>query len=135
VPLIVGHTGRERDTKGRVQRVAEIYAQNREQVGGRFTEIAQLVQVGRNAVETGNLGTLGEAMTLNQRHLEALEVSCPEIERMCRLAIDAGAVGAKLTGGGGGGCVIALAPGREADIAAAWNSAGFKSFTTTVGAA
>jgi mevalonate kinase len=135
VPLIVGHTGRDRDTKGRVQRVAELLAARRDEVSGRFAEIAQLVQVARNAVETGNLGTLGEAMTLNQRHLEALDVSCPEIERMCRLAVDAGAAGAKLTGGGGGGCVIALAPGREAEIAAAWNSAGFKSFTTTVGAA
>jgi len=135
IPLVVGHTGRERDTKGRVQRVAELFAEKRDEVGGRFAEIAQLVNVGRNAVETGNLGTLGEAMTLNQRHLEALEVSCPEIERMCRIAVEAGAAGAKLTGGGGGGCVIALGPGRESEIAAAWNRAGFKSFTTTVGAA
>jgi mevalonate kinase len=133
VPLVVGHTGRERDTKGRVQRVAELFAAQRNEVGGRFAEIAQLVAVARNAVEAGNLGTLGEAMSENQRHLQALEVSCPEIERMCRLAVDAGAVGAKLTGGGGGGCVIALAPGRESEVASAWNSAGFKSFTTTVG--
>jgi mevalonate kinase len=133
VPLIVGHTGRERDTKGRVARVAELHQSDTATVNGRFAEIARLVELGRNAVEMGNLPTLGEAMRLNQVELSALEVSCPEIERMCRLAEDAGAAGAKLTGGGGGGCVIALAPGREREVQAAWERAGFKSFTTTVG--
>ena len=67
--------------------------------------------------------------------LRELEVSCPEIEHMVKLAEDAGALGAKLTGGGGGGCVIAVAPGREAAVQAAWGRAGFKTFTTTVGGA
>src|SRR5438876_992648 len=62
VPLVIGHTGKERDTKGRVARVAELYAARRDEVGARFAEIAQLVEVGRNAVEKGSLGTLGEAM-------------------------------------------------------------------------
>ena len=44
-----------------------------------------------------------------------------------------GALGAKLTGGGGGGCVVALAPGREADVAAAWERAGFSSFLVKIG--
>ena len=64
---------------------------------------------GADAVARGSYGELGEAMNENQRHLEALDVSCAEIERMCAIARDAGALGAKLTGGGGGGCVIALA--------------------------
>jgi mevalonate kinase len=72
-------------------------------------------------------------MNENQRHLEALEVSCIEIERMCALALDAGAVGCKLTGGGGGGCVIALAPGREHAVQEAWQRGGFANFTTRVG--
>ncbi len=133
VPLVVGHTGRERDTKGRVARVAELFAAKPEEVGAHFSEIARLVEVGKHAVESGALGTLGEAMAQNQRQLQSLEVSCPEIERMCRLAEEAGAAGAKLTGGGGGGCVIALAPGREESVRAAWEKAGFKSFTTSVG--
>jgi mevalonate kinase len=52
---------------------------------------------------------------------------------MYAIAYRAGAAGAKLTGGGGGGCVIALAPGREASIVEAWERAGFKSFVTQVG--
>jgi mevalonate kinase len=53
---------------------------------------------------------------------------------MCAIAGDAGAVGAKLTGGGGGGCVIALAPGRESAVRDAWQRHGFHSFVTSVGA-
>ena len=133
ITLVIGHTGKERDTKGRVARVGELYAERKDEVGARFAQIASLVQKGRRAVETGNAGELGQAMSENQRHLEALEVSCPEIERMCRIAEDAGAVGAKLTGGGGGGCVIALAPGRENAVRSAWENAGFRAFNCTVG--
>jgi mevalonate kinase len=135
IKLVIGHTGRERDTKGRVARVAELVSERGDEVRARFAAIESLVQRGRAAVERGAHGELGEAMNENQRHLESLEVSCPEIERLCRIALDAGAVGAKLTGGGGGGCVIALAPGREEEIRAAWARAGFSSFVTSVGAA
>lgn len=134
VTLVVGHTGRARDTKGRVARVAELLAANQSETRGRFAAIEALVEKGRRAVERGAWGELGAAMNENQRHLEALEVSCPEIGRMCAIAAEAGAAGAKLTGGGGGGCVIALAPGREGAVRDAWARAGHQSFITTVGA-
>src|SRR5262249_52060415 len=128
--LAIGHTGRTRDTKGRVARVAELVAERGDEVRARFAAIAGLVADGRAAVERGAIGELGAAMNANQRHLEALEVSCPEIERLCALALDAGAVGAKLTGGGGGGCVIAV--GAVPAVAAAWRHAGFQSFVAQV---
>ncbi len=134
VTLVIGHTGRERDTRGRVARIAELLAEREGEVRARFQAIEKLVERGRAAVERGAFGELGAAMNENQRHLAALEVSCPEIERLCALAADAGAVGAKLTGGGGGGCVIALAPGREAAVRDAWERAGYRAFITTVGA-
>jgi mevalonate kinase len=134
IALVVGHTGRERDTKGRVARVAELLAEREGEVRARFDAIRALVDKGRDAVERGDLGTLGAAMIENQRHLEALEVSCAEIERLCATASDAGAVGAKLTGGGGGGCVIALAPGREHAVRDAWERAGHHAFVVEVGA-
>jgi mevalonate kinase len=133
IALVVGHTGRERDTKGRVQRIAELRVERAGEVAERFSAIERLVGRGVLAVTAGQPDELGQAMNENQRHLEALEVSCPEIERMCGIALDAGAVGAKLTGGGGGGCVIALAPGREAAIEAAWARAGHRAFVATIG--
>ena len=55
------------------------------------------------------------------------------IERMVRLARDAGALGAKLTGAGGGGAVIALvAEADAARVQGAWQQAGFEAFTTSV---
>ena len=47
-------------------------------------------------------------MNFNQGLLNTLQVSTPELERMIHVARDAGAFGAKLTGAGGGGCMIAL---------------------------
>jgi mevalonate kinase len=133
VVLAVGNTGRERDTRGRVERIAQLVDQRGDEVHRRFSAIAQLVERGRQAVVRGDVDELGQAMDENQTHLAALEVSCEEIERMCEIARGAGAAGAKLTGGGGGGCVIAVAPGREAEVVGAWERAGFRGFVTTVG--
>ena len=130
--LCIGHTGKTRDTKGRVARVAELVAERGGEVRARFDAIAALVGRGVDAVTRASYGELGEAMNENQRHLEALEVSCPEIERLCGIARDAGAVGAKLTGGGGGGCVIAIAPQREHAVVAAWKTRGFDGFVAEV---
>jgi len=130
LPLVIGHTGKARDTKGRVARVAELVNERGDEVRERFRAIEALVARGADAVARGSYGELGAAMNENQRHLEALEVSCPEIERMCGIARDAGAFGAKLTGGGGGGCVIAV--GNDTAVADAWRHAGFVTFTATV---
>jgi mevalonate kinase len=131
--LLIGHTGRARDTKGRVARVAEIYQAAPKTTAARFANIEGLVQKAVAALKRGDLPALGDAMNRNQSELEALEVSCVEIEAMCQLARQAGALGAKLTGGGGGGCVVALAPCREAEVAAAWQAAGFTSFPVRIG--
>jgi mevalonate kinase len=116
-----------------VARVAELHEARRGDIEARFNAVALLVDAGRKAVEAGDLLALGHIMSENQRHLVALEVSCPEIDQMCGLATGAGAAGAKLTGGGGGGCVIAVGPGREEAILQAWESAGFKSFVAQLG--
>jgi mevalonate kinase len=131
--LVIGDTGRARDTRGRVARVAELLAARPEEVCARFAAIAGAVECGRLALAAGDLPGLAAAMEDDHDELAALEVSTPEIERMRRLAREAGALGAKLTGGGGGGCVIAVAPGREPDVLAAWERAGFRGFTSRIG--
>jgi mevalonate kinase len=133
--LVIGHTNRERDTKGRVARVAELVEERPDETRARFGAIERLVGAARGAVEGGDLAALGRAMQENQAHLAALEVSCPEIERMCALAGEAGALGAKLTGGGGGGCVIALAPERGGAVREAWERAGHPTFLVRIGGA
>jgi mevalonate kinase len=87
------------------------------------------------ALEMGDLPTLGHLMNLNQLLLEKLGVSCPEIEQLIEAALGAGALGAKLSGSGGGGIIIALAePDKQAAVAAAIEAAGGHSLVVQAGA-
>jgi hydroxymethylglutaryl-CoA reductase len=58
--------------------------------------------------------------------LNALQVSTPELERMVDIARRSGAVGAKLTGAGGGGSIVALCPGTVAQVEEALRGAGYR---------
>jgi mevalonate kinase len=71
-------------------------------------------------------------MNYNQMLLSGLFLSTPEIERACAIAREAGALGAKLTGAGGGGAVIALCEGSSEPIELALREAGFTAFSTEV---
>ena len=80
--------------------------------------------------------TLGDLMNINQGLLNALQVSTPELERLIDVARDAGAAGAKLTGGGGGGAMIALCTGATtAAVQLAIERQGFRTLLVTPGAA
>ncbi len=68
---------------------------------------------------------LGALLTAHHRWLrDGLRISTPKLERLVDAALAAGALGAKVTGSGGGGCMIAYAPGRETVVAAAIDAAG-----------
>jgi mevalonate kinase len=71
------------------------------------------VYSGRKALQEYNLKRVGELMNENHRLLQEVEVSSRELDYLVSLAITEGAYGAKLTGGGGGGCMFALTPGKE----------------------
>ena len=101
-----------------------------------FDAIGTLVRNARLAIEAGDMRAVGQLLDLNQMLLSGLFVSTPEIEELCAAARGAGALGAKLTGAGGGGCVVAIVEGPEqgASVLAAWKASGFEGFATTVGA-
>ncbi len=64
-----------------------------------------------HALLEGRLAFVGELMNIAQGYLNALSLSTPQIEQLCALARERGALGAKLTGAGGGGGFIALCDG------------------------
>lgn len=107
--LVVGNSGESSSTKTMVEDVARQLAGEPERVEKVFSGMASLVQNGRLAIEAGDLSSLGQLMDLNQALLSSLLLSTTKLEAMCRAAREAGALGAKLTGAGGGGCTIALA--------------------------
>jgi mevalonate kinase len=73
-------------------------------------------------------------MNLHQLFQEKIGTSCPESENLIEAAIGAGALGAKISGSGGGGIIIALAePGQQETIAAAIGEAGGRSYVATSG--
>jgi hydroxymethylglutaryl-CoA reductase len=72
-------------------------------------------------------------MNICQGQLNALQVSCAPIEELVQLARDNGAVGAKLTGGGGGGSVIALCPEGGAQVVRAMQAAGYQAMEVAFG--
>ena len=73
-----------------------------------FDQIDTLVLRGVQAIQDGDLETLGELMNMCHGMLNALQVSTPELEQLVSIARENGALGAKLTGGGGGGSMIAI---------------------------
>lgn len=89
-----------------------------------FSRIADIVHGARRAIRDGNLAAIGPLMNANQQRLEEIGVSAPALEELIKAARSAGAAGAKLSGGGRGGNVIALvneenAPAVEAAFLAA----------------
>jgi mevalonate kinase len=132
--LCVGSTGTASSTKIMVDAVARLRARRPSVVEQSFEAVRSLVHGARTAIESGDRFALGRLMDLNQTLLTALFVSTPDIERLCAVARGAGALGAKLTGAGGGGSVVALVPSATIASAtlAAWRTAGFDGFVTTV---
>ncbi|MDH5673088.1 MAG: mevalonate kinase [Myxococcales bacterium] len=136
LPLVVGYSGEQGSTKQTVASVARQFEREPERVGEIFDAITAVVQNGQRAIEEGELDRLGQLMILNQKLLSSLLLSTPRLEEMCQAACEAGAYGAKLTGGGGGGCMIALCEGPEvsAKVAAAIEAQGREAFITEAGA-
>lgn len=100
-----------------------------------FDEMDLVAHLGMDALADGDLPGLGRLMNVNQVLLEKIGVSCPEIDNLVNAALRAGALGAKLSGSGGGGIVIALAtPDIQTAVAEAIEAAGGKALIARVGA-
>ena len=90
-----------------------------------FAEIDRLSQTGTQALLQKDFATLGATMNVCHGLLNAIGVSTPSLERMVSVAREAGAAGAKLTGAGGGGSIVALCPDGVGDVADALRAEGF----------
>jgi mevalonate kinase len=135
VEIIIGSTGIVANTKAMVEGVTERKKRNPEKYGRLFRQAEDLAFAGRKALEGFDLRKVGELMNENHRLLQEIEVSCKELDRLVDVAREHGAFGAKLTGGGGGGCMTALTPTRELQetVAKAIEKEGYKVLRTKVG--
>ena len=135
VEIVIGNTGVVADTKKMVARVAERKKQNPEKYDPLFNQAESLAFQARKALEDFDLRKIGRLMNENHGLLQEIEVSCKELDYLINLALEQGAFGAKLTGGGGGGCMIALTPGKELQeaVATAMKKEGFNVLKAKIG--
>ena len=106
--LVIADTGVPSPTRVAVSRVREAWERDRNAYEALFDSIGDVVRRAREVLEAGRLRELGSLMGENQELLRAMEVSSPELEALVGEAKRAGAWGAKLSGAGCGGNMIAL---------------------------
>lgn len=130
--LVVGMTGVESLTATTVRRVEQAWKSQPKRYERIFDEMDALALEGAEAMAAGDWLTLGELMNVCQGYLNGLQVSCIELEELIQIARDNGALGAKLTGGGGGGAMIALCPEHSERVVEAMQRAGYRAMAFTV---
>lgn len=108
LPIIIGYTGVKANTPTLVKMVAEKMAKEPEKFNKIFDEIEKIVNLAKIEIENSNWKKTGELMNLNQGLLRELGVSSKELENLIGAALESGAYGAKLSGAGGGDCMIAI---------------------------
>lgn len=125
LPLVIADSGVPSPTKDTVGDVRKAWQNDRAQYEALFDEIAAVARLARTAIEERRLADVGQLMVRNHQLLRTLDVSSALLNRLVEAAGRAGAWGAKLSGGGRGGNVIALvAPERAAAVAEALRRAG-----------
>ncbi len=111
IPIIVGYSGIKADTAYLVKKVACRVKQASSQFSALFDQSDLCVNKGKLAWESSNLQQFADAMNINERLLAQYgeDVETKQLANLINAAKDAGALGAKLSGAGGGDCIIAIA--------------------------
>ena len=125
-PLLVAWGEGTGKTSELVAAVRKRRARSQAQFDRVFDQMDALSQSGAEALRDGRWEELGTAMNICHGLLNAIGVSTPDLENMVFLARQSGAVGAKLTGAGGGGSIVALCPHSVTEVRDALRDAGYQ---------
>lgn len=121
LPIVIAGVGKTTPTHIPVGAVRAAWLADPTRLERIFDDIAACVAESQQALESGDLQRLGAALNENHRLLQALDVSSPELDALCTRAQGAGALGAKMSGGGRGGNMLCIA--RDAEHARALSAA------------
>lgn len=124
-PLVIGFSRETGSTHEQVAGVRTRFDQNAEFYDAIFDQIDEMSIQGAKALQSRRYEELGSLMNICHGLLNAIQVSTPDLEKMIALARQSGAIGAKLTGAGGGGAIVALCPGYEDPVRSALHRAGY----------
>jgi mevalonate kinase len=132
IEICVGISGKAHDTGALVAQVRALC--ERTPVARKLIEaMGELADAAVQALVAGDLVALASLLNLAHGLLVGIGVSCPELDELVHTARAAGASGAKLTGAGGGGAVIAIAGERGEEVLRRWRAKGYYGFITTIG--
>jgi mevalonate kinase len=130
--IVIGDTGIPAPTKESVRYVRRLWEGDQAKWERVFDEVGSIVEEARRAIESGTWNLLGAWMNENHRLLQQMTVSSSELDTLVSAALNAGALGAKMSGGGRGGNMIALvADGNAEAVASALKQAGAPSTIIT----
>ncbi len=130
--LVIADTGVPAPTKESVGDVRKLWEADKAHWEAIFDKVGEIVQAARKAIETGKTDRLGPLMDANHALLQRMTVSSPELDRLILAAREAGALGAKLSGGGRGGNLLALVTPENAEsVASSLRAAGAKNTIIT----
>jgi len=130
--FVIGITGNESLTAKTVARVRRAREKNRAVIDRVFKGIDILTGQALAAIKRNDLERLGDLMNVCHGLLNSLQVSSWELEELIQIARENGALGAKLTGGGGGGSMIALCPENPQQVIDAMNDGGYQAFEVSI---
>jgi len=135
IRIVMGNTGITADTKAAVAGVKERKEKEPAKYDRIFREAMALVGKADAALRRYDLRALGRLMNQNHTLLQEIEVSHPKLDELVELARRNGAYGAKLTGGGLGGYMVALTPQKrlQEKVARAMEAKGYEAFRTMIG--
>jgi len=124
LPIVVGDSVEKRKAASVLNRIKRQIQERDEITLKAFKEIESCVTQSKTALLNNNYQKLGLCMEIQQQQEILLEATTPKILRLCEAAKSAGALGAKQMGAGGGGCMLAIAPGRQNEVVKAIEEAG-----------
>ncbi len=135
VEIVMGNTGIVANTKAAVEGVRERRERQREKYDRIFEDATNLVHSAKDALLGGRWKEVGRHMDRNHELLQEIGVSSKELDFLVEVARDNGAYGAKMTGGGLGGYMVALTPGKDIqeEVAKAIEKEGFYVLRTRIG--
>jgi galactokinase len=128
LPIVVGDSAEERKAVLVLNRIKQQIQERDDNTLKAFKKIENCVTQSKKALLNNDYQKLGMCMDIQQQQEILLETSTPKILKLCEAAKNAGALGAKQMGAGGGGCMLAIAPGRQNEVAKAIERAGGKAW-------
>lgn len=132
ISFILADSGKRSSTRDTVRAVRRRYKKYPNEYHACFEEMGTIALTARDALANGENDLLGDLMHRNHVLLQKIGVSSPSLERLVEAALHAGVAGAKLSGAGIGGYIIAhVNPGESDQVVSALRAAGAKSITIT----